>query len=86
MSIKSTTVCSGDRNTSISTKANPNTVGFTINGEKIVSLHYADDTTITITQNLKKYTKNYIITRKLVGVRLTTRKLKECGWEIGKID
>ena len=32
-------------------RSNPNIVGFTINGEKIVSLHYADDTTITITQN-----------------------------------
>ena len=32
-------------------RANPNIVGFTVGGEKIVSLHYADDTTITITQN-----------------------------------
>ena len=32
-------------------RANPNIVGFTVGGEKIVSLHYADDATITITQN-----------------------------------
>ena len=32
-------------------RGNPNIVGFKIGGEKIVSLHYADDTTITITQN-----------------------------------
>ena len=30
---------------------NPNIVGFQIGGEKIVSQHYADDTTISITQN-----------------------------------
>jgi len=30
---------------------NPNIVGFQIEGEKIVSQHYADDTTISITQN-----------------------------------
>ena len=32
-------------------RANPNIVGFTVGGEKIISLHYADDSTITITQN-----------------------------------
>ena len=32
-------------------RSNPNIVGFTVGGEKIISLHYADDTTITITQN-----------------------------------
>ena len=30
---------------------NPNIVGFQVGGEKIVSMHYADDATITITQN-----------------------------------
>ena len=35
----------------IATRSNPNIVGFTVEGEKIISLHYADDTTITITQN-----------------------------------
>ena len=29
-------------------RSNPNIVGFKVGGEKIVSLHYADDTTITI--------------------------------------
>ena len=32
-------------------RSNPNIVGFKVGGEKIISLHYADDTTITITQN-----------------------------------
>ena len=32
-------------------RANPNIVGFTIQGEKIVSFHYADDAVIKITQN-----------------------------------
>ena len=32
-------------------RSNPNIVGFTIEGEKIVSTHYADDTTIIIRQN-----------------------------------
>ena len=32
-------------------RSNPNIVGFTIEGEKIVSAHYADDTTIIIRQN-----------------------------------
>ena len=32
-------------------RANPNIVGFTIQGEKIVSTHYADDAVIKITQN-----------------------------------
>ena len=32
-------------------RSNSNIVGFTVGGEKIISLHYADDTTITITQN-----------------------------------
>ena len=32
-------------------RANPNVVGFTIQGEKIISTHYADDAVIKITQN-----------------------------------
>ena len=32
-------------------RSNPNIVGFTIEGEKIISAHYADDTTIIIRQN-----------------------------------
>ena len=32
-------------------RLNPNIVGFRINGEKIVSMHYADDATIVIMQN-----------------------------------
>ena len=32
-------------------RSNPNIVGFTVGGEKIVSAHYMDDTTITIRQN-----------------------------------
>ena len=36
---------------SLQLRNNPNIIGFVINGEKIVSMHYADDTTITITQN-----------------------------------
>ena len=33
-------------------RANPNIVGFTIQGEKIISSHYADDAVIKITQNI----------------------------------
>ena len=32
-------------------RANPNIVGFTIQGKKIISTHYADDAVIKITQN-----------------------------------
>ena len=32
-------------------RRNPEVVGFTVGGEKIISLHYADDAIITITQN-----------------------------------
>ena len=32
-------------------RSNPNIVGFRVGGTKIISVHYADDTTITITQN-----------------------------------
>ena len=32
-------------------RANPNIVGFEIQGEKIISTHYADDAVIKITQN-----------------------------------
>ena len=32
-------------------RSNPDIVGFTVGGEKIVSVHYADDTVITIIQN-----------------------------------
>ena len=32
-------------------RANPNIVGFSVNGEKIISSHYADDAVIKITQN-----------------------------------
>ena len=32
-------------------RANPNIVGFSIGGERIISTHYADDAVITITQN-----------------------------------
>ena len=35
----------------IQLRINPNIVGFRINGEKIVSCHYMDDTTITIREN-----------------------------------
>ena len=35
----------------IALRMNPNIVGFKIGGERIISLHYADDATIVITQN-----------------------------------
>ena len=35
----------------IQLRLDPNIVGFTIEGEKIVSAHYMDDTTIIIKQN-----------------------------------
>ena len=35
----------------IALRANENIVGFRVGGEKIISLHYADDATIVITQN-----------------------------------
>ena len=36
---------------SLQLRANPNIVGFTVAGERIVSMHYADDATIVIKQN-----------------------------------
>ena len=59
-------------------QANSNIVGFTINGEKIVSLHYADDTTITITQNrcFKEVYKELQIYEEATGEKVNYQKNK----------
>ena len=46
--------------------SNSNIVGFTVDNEKIISLHYADDATIAITHN--KYFKDVI------------KDLRRCHW------
>ena len=59
-------------------RANPNIVGFQIGEEKIVSLHYADDTTITITQNrcFKEVLKDLTIYEQGTGARMNYQKTK----------
>ena len=67
-------------------RANPNIVGFTVEGEKIVSLHYADDATITITQNrcFKEVIKDLQLYQDATGAKvnfLKTKGLWVGGWQ-----
>ncbi|MEC8831681.1 MAG: reverse transcriptase domain-containing protein, partial [Bacteroidota bacterium] len=57
---------------------NQNIVGFTINGEKIISLHYADDATITITQNccFKEVYKELQDYEQATGAKVNLKKTK----------
>ena len=57
---------------------NPNIVGFTIVNEKIVSMHYADDTTICITQNrcFKEVIKDISLFEQATGAKVNLGKTK----------
>ena len=59
-------------------RQNPNIVGFTIENEKIVSMHYADDTTICITQNrcFKEVIKDITLFEKASGAKVNLGKTK----------
>ena len=63
---------------------NPNIVGFTINGEKIVSSHYADDAVIKITQNrcFKEVYKDLLLYKEATGAKVNFNKTK--GSWVGK--
>ena len=58
--------------------ANPNIVGFTIGGEKIVGMYYADDATITITQNrcFKEVIKDINTFEDATGAKVNLGKTK----------
>ena len=64
-------------------RANKNIVGFIVGGEKIVSMHYADDTTITITQNrcFKEVIKDIALYEEATGAKVNFSKTKGlwCG-------
>ena len=67
-------------------RANRNIVGFTVGGEKIVSLHYADDATITITQNrcFKEVYKELRDFQEATGAKINLSKTKGLwvgGWK-----
>ena len=59
-------------------RANPNLVGFEIEGEKIISLHYADDAIITITQNncFKEVIKDLALYEAASGAKVNYDKTK----------
>ena len=59
-------------------RANKNIVGFTVGGEKIVSMHYADDATITITQNrcFKEVIKDISLYEEATGAKVNYSKTK----------
>ena len=63
---------------------NPNIVGFKVGGEKIVSMHYADDATIVIKQNkcFKEVIKEIQFYEQASGARVNVEKTK--GLWIGK--
>ena len=65
-------------------RANPNIVGFTIHGEKIISSHYHDDAVIKITQNrcFKEVYKDLQEYEKATGAKINYDKTK--GLWIGK--
>lgn len=65
-------------------RVNPNIVGFKINGEKIISSHYADDAVIKITQNrcFKEVYKDLIEYEKATGAKINLDKTK--GLWIGR--
>ena len=59
-------------------RANPNIVGFTVGGEKIISLHYADDTVITMKQNrcFKEVYKELTDYEHATGAKVNATKTK----------
>ena len=60
----------------IQIRANPNIIGFTIKKEKLVSFHYADDTTIAITQNKcwKEVIKELNLYESATGAKINKKK------------
>ena len=65
-------------------RANPNIVGFTVEGEKIISTHYADDAVIVITQNrcFKEVYKDLQDYEKASGAKINYDKTR--GLWVGK--
>ena len=65
-------------------RRNPDIVGFTVGGEKIVSLHYADDAVITILQNrcFKEVIKDLADYEKASGAKVNYGKTQ--GLWVGK--
>ena len=65
-------------------RANPNIVGFTIQGKRIISTHYADDAVIKITQNrcFKEVYKDLKDYEKATGAKINYEKTK--GLWVGK--
>ena len=59
-------------------RTNPDIVGFTVEGEKFVSAHYADDATITITQNrcFKEVIKDLTLYEDATGAKVNLGKTK----------
>ena len=57
-------------------RTNPDLIGFTIKGEKLISFHYADDTTIAITQNKcwKEVIKELRIYEAASGAKINQKK------------
>ena len=62
----------------IQLRINPNIVGFTVGGEKIVSAHYMDDTTIIIKQNrcFKEVYKELTDYEDATGAKVNYKKTK----------
>ena len=69
-------------------RKNPNIIGFVINNEKVVSFHYADDSTIAITQNKcwKEVIKELAIYEKATGAKINSKKPLDYGQENGKAE
>ena len=65
-------------------RANPNIVGFTIGGEKLISLHYSDDAVIKIIQNqcFKEVYKDLLLYEKGIGAKINYEKTQ--GLWLGK--
>ena len=63
---------------SLQLRSNQNIVGFQVGGERIVSLHYADDTTIAITQNrcFKEVIKDLDMYEQATGAKVNYGKTK----------
>ena len=63
---------------------NPNIVGFQVGGEKIISLHYADDAIISIKQNqcFKEVIKDLETYQAATGAKMNFGKTK--GLWLGK--
>ncbi len=65
-------------------RANPNIVGFTVQGEKIISSHYSDDAVIKITQNrcFKEVYKDLVLYEDGTGAKVNYAKTN--GLWLGK--